>query len=472
MNRKERMIKILRYALSVMLITVVGAAMIGQVQPAAATHGALEPTGLICTTNDTATFTLTTQTGYITLPDGNTVYMWGLSENDQPFQHPSPYLCVNEGDTVTVVVHNTLAYDISLIFPGQKNVLANGEPSQPVYSSGELVSLAQVAPANGGTVTYQFVAETPGTYIYESGTEPMVQINMGLFGGLIVYPENYLDLTTDPTGSLAYAYDDPATDAPSLYTAFNPNYEYAIIMSEIDPMLHMAVEQGQPYDITQYRSRYWLYNGRSFPDTVADSGAPWLPNQPYGSMTFLYPMDPCPYEWEWVGSEKVCPTSGNPNPAYNPYPALIRYLSAGAVEYPHHPHGNHGRVIARDGHVLIGQNGEDLTYEKFLVNVQPGQTWDSTFEWIDAEHWDPVHNPIPVTIPQLANLVYGTFFSGSAYLGNLDALPVGQQALNQCGEYWHIAHNHALQQITAWGVVLSGQITFTRIDPPLPNDCQ
>ena len=45
------------------------------------------------------------------------------------------------------------------------------------------------------------------------------------------------------------------------------------------------------------------------------------------------------------------------------------------------------------------------------------------------------------------------------------------QALNQCGEYYHIAHNHALQQITAWGVVMSGQITFTRIDPPLPNDC-
>jgi hypothetical protein len=44
--------------------------------------------------------------------------------------------------------------------------------------------------------------------------------------------------------------------------------------------------------------------------------------------------------------------------------------------------------------------------------------------------------------------------------------------LNSCGEYYHIAHNHALQQITAWGVVLSGHITFTRIDPPLPNNCQ
>ena len=66
---------------------------------------------------------------------------------------------------------------------------------------------------------------------------------------------------------------------------------------------------------------------------------------------------------------------------------------------------------------------------------------------------------------------FGEFYSGSPYLGDIRNLPVGTQALNQCGEYYHIAHNHALHQITAWGVVLSGHITFARIDPPLPNEC-
>jgi hypothetical protein len=159
------------------------------------------------------------------------------------------------------------------------------------------------------------------------------------------------------------------------------------------------------------------------------------------------------------------------SPAYNPYPALVRFLSVGSEDYPHHPHGNHGRIIARDGNVLVGEGGEDLSYEKFTVVVGPGETHDELFAWTDVEQWDPVTNPIPVVIPQLQNLVFGTFYSGSPYLGNLDTLPVGQQALNQCGEYYHIAHNHSLQQITAWGVVLSGHITFTRIDPPLPNDC-
>ena len=66
--------------------------------------------GMVCTTGAplTPTFTLTTKAGYIGLPDGTTAYMCGYSEGSKPFQHPGPVLCVNEGDTVTVILHNTL----------------------------------------------------------------------------------------------------------------------------------------------------------------------------------------------------------------------------------------------------------------------------------------------------------------------------------------------------------------------------
>ena len=51
------------------------------------------------------------------------------------FQHPGPVLCVTEGDTVTVVLHNTLNDDdVSIVFPGQKNVKADGAPVQPQTS--------------------------------------------------------------------------------------------------------------------------------------------------------------------------------------------------------------------------------------------------------------------------------------------------------------------------------------------------
>jgi FtsP/CotA-like multicopper oxidase with cupredoxin domain len=439
--RFGKLARLLSLPLVVMLVL---GAMGGGSGKVVAEHAVMPPHGMVCTTNATATFSLMTMEGTISTPDGNVVYMWGFSEGGRPFQHPGPVLCVNEGDTVTVVVNNTLDYDVSLIFPGQENVLADGLPSQPVFDAGgNLVSLAPVAEALGGSVTYQFVASKPGTYLYESGTEPAVQVNMGLFGALVVRP----------AGNPAWAYNEVAG---GYTTEFTPDEEFIMLLSEIDPMLHMAVEQGLPYNMNNYRSRYWMINGRSFPDTVAPNGAEWLPNQPYGSLVHINPFN------DTVASD---------DPAYHPYPALIRYLSVGTEDYPHHPHGNHGRLIARDGNILMGPGGEDLSYEKFTVVVGPGETVDELFAWTDVEHWDPETNPIPVVIPQLQNLTFGTFYSGSPYLGNLDTLPVGHQVLNACGEYYHISHNHALQQITAWGIVLSGHITFTRIDPPLPNDC-
>ena len=48
-------------------------------------------------------------------------------------------------------------------------------------------------------------------------------------------------------------------------------------------------------------------------------------------------------------------------------------------------------------------------------------------------------------------------------------MPPGVQTLNECGEFYIIAHNHALHQITSWGVTMTGPITYTRVDPPLPT---
>ncbi len=77
-----------------------------------------------------------------------------------------------------------------------------------------------------------------------------------------------------------------------------------------------------------------------------------------------------------------------------------------------------------------------------------------------------VSNPIPTTDPQLQNLVVGTFYSGTPYLGSQGPLPPGFSSQNECGEYYIIAHNHALFQITSWGVNMTGPITYTRVNPP------
>ena len=71
---------------------------------------------------------------------------------------------------------------------------------------------------------------------------------------------------------------------------------------------------------------------------------------------------------------------------------MDRYLSVGTVDYPFHPHGNNGKVIGRDGTPIAtnGGTGADLAFDKFAVNVGPGQTWDVLFDWKDNEDYSSV----------------------------------------------------------------------------------
>jgi hypothetical protein len=125
-------------------------------------------------------------------------------------------------------------------------------------------------------------------------------------------------------------------------------------------------------------------------------------------------------------------------------------------------------VIGRDGNPLVTSGGHDLSMEKFAVNIGPGQTWDVTFSWHDAESYSPT-NRVPVTAPDLVNLRLGMFFGGSPYLGVQETLPPGATTLNQCGEYYIISHNHALFQLDSFGQIMSGPITYLRVDPPLAD---
>lgn len=392
--------------------------------------------GIVCTTSMTGSFTLTATEGQIQVPDGNTLYMWGFANGNGAFQYPGPILCVDQGTTVSITLNNSLWEPVSLVFPGQEAVLANGLPSEPVFDAGgKLVSLAPAAAANGGSMTYSFVAAQPGTYTYQSGSDPTKQVQMGLFGVIVVYPPQGL-------GGEHYAYNWPRSQ-------YRPDYEFIQILSEVDPDLHTAVERRQPFNMKNYVARYFLINGRGLPDTLADNFAPWLPAQPYGAMSHIHPYDA----------------------TMNPLPALVRYVSFGNDVYPFHPHGKHAIVIGRDGRPLMGPGGEDATVEMFSLPIMPGQTWDTTFQWRDAEQYDKLTNPIPYPIPPEQDMAFGMYYSGSPYLGDKTPLPPGTASMNMCGEYYVIAHNHNLTQIMAWDLVMGGMGTFVRVDPLNNPNC-
>jgi FtsP/CotA-like multicopper oxidase with cupredoxin domain len=417
--------------------------------------------GVACDRNsDGGVYNLDARSGYATTPDGNSIYMWSYGDSTGAFQLPGPTLCVHSGDKVTVVLHNTLPEPTSIVFSGQTAITANGAVAQPQFTtpgdpSTPVTSLVQPAAPNG-SMTYQFTAGRPGTYLYSSGTDVTKQRQMGLYGGLIVRPAG---------GSR----DNYGNDLAN--SKFKADAEYLFLLSEVDPDLHLAVERHQPYDYKSSKARYFMINGRSMPDTLAPNYAAWLPSQPYGATVHVQPYDV----------------------NINPDAALIRYLNAGSEDYPFHPHGSSETVITRDGAPSVNAAGQDSTYDKYLIDVAPGQSVDAKMIW--ANEYDPQGKkvsqggscsdgttadvgvcqalPSDIQLPQLQDQIVGpgteTWFSENPYLGapgGIGPIPNGVVQNNECGEYYHIAHSHALYQATNYGASFGGMMTLFRIDPP------
>jgi len=102
--------------------------------------------------------------GVVSMPDGSPpIPIWGFTGVDPILNGctanlPGPTLDVDEGATVTVKLHNLLDVNVALSFPGQ-----------------DLVPDTVGAPP-GDTASYTFVADDPGTYLYEAGTTPQEPI--------------------------------------------------------------------------------------------------------------------------------------------------------------------------------------------------------------------------------------------------------------------------------------------------------
>ena len=173
-------------------------------------------------------------TGTTSLPaGGQNVTVWGYSTTNTAVTSPGgPTLVVDQGDTVEITLHNQLAEPTALHFQGQAMIPdRTGAP-----------------PA--GTKVYTFTADRAGTYLYEAGLLPNAehQVAMGLYGALIVRP-----------AAAGQAYDAPAT-------AFDD--EAVLVLSEIDPALNNAANPAN-FDMRKYAPRYFLVNGKVYPNTEA-----------------------------------------------------------------------------------------------------------------------------------------------------------------------------------------------------------
>jgi FtsP/CotA-like multicopper oxidase with cupredoxin domain len=422
-------------------------------------------------------FALAARADRISTPEGGSYLFWGFSAGSARPQYPGPTLIVNQGDAVTVAVTNqlpaTYGQRVSLSFPGQSGVTASCTADPCVQGP-----IAMEA-GTGGTVTYAFTAARPGTFLYNSASRPDLQIEMGLFGALIVRPSGFAGLATPQAyGSPESRYDQ----------------EYLFLLSEMDSRIHDLVEQrgvaalDRSSLLANYFSNYWFINGRNAPDTMAEADALRLPTQPYNSLPVTHPGDR----------------------------VLMRVVGGGQQMHPFHHHGNHARVIAVDGFPLeSGRPGApplDLSHEVFTIQSLPGQTVDAIFRWtgkdlgwdiygdptdpafehecgplLDAEGLDVTPRPatptrpalpdgtreycadhgkkLPVTFPEQLSLTYGGFWPGSPYMGTLSLLPPGEGGMNPNAAFTYMWHSHTEKEITNFDIFPGGMMTMLLVEP-------
>jgi len=378
-------------------------------------------------------FNFTVKPAIISTPDGDSLLVWGYALDSGEMQYPGPTLIVNQGDTITINLTNQLGVPnmpVSLVFPGQEDVSASG-------GSQGLLTRESTGPAD--TVTYTFTANHPGTYLYNSGTQPELQIEMGMLGAIIVRP-----------AASNQAYNHPGT-------AFDQ--EYLFLLTEMDPMVHYYASLGlyNIIDNSKHKAVLWFINGRNGPDTMADAYAPWLPNQPYNILPRTH-----------VGET-----------------VLARVIGAGRNLHPFHFHGNHVTLIGRDGRMLESAPGAgpDLARVDFTLQAVPGSTYDALWSWtgyklgwdiyghkngdpLEPNEYAPDHGKkLPVVLPAIQDMTFGGFYRGSPFLGEFGDLPPGEGGLNLNAGMFYMWHSHSEKELANNDIFPGGMMTMMIVEP-------
>ena len=190
-----------------------------------------------------------------TMPDGAMVTMWGFATDPDlvddgcgaaPVLSPGPPIVMGLTDTtLTIELQNSLPAGtgseirkVSVVIPALGSPTVDAAAAVPERDlapplADRATSLVQSV-AIGGDATYVWTGVTPGTYLYHSGTHMTVQMQMGLYGAVIlndVAGEAYSDADCG-------AFDGTAMDCHAY------DHEALLVYSEVDPALHAAVVAG------------------------------------------------------------------------------------------------------------------------------------------------------------------------------------------------------------------------------------
>jgi FtsP/CotA-like multicopper oxidase with cupredoxin domain len=266
------------------------------------------------------------------------------------------------GDNLTITVTNELSIPVSLTIPGQ--VLSNNtgpvwfadialpytsatatgsrptpanasDPEDPAFKY-RVRSFAHEAPpglpgAPGAPTTYTWNNLKPGTYLIHSGTHPSLQVQMGIYGVLIVRAAGGAPYTGIPT----------------------PAQEVTLLFSEIDPAIHNSADDVLMVapvptipSTNDYKPKYFLINGKAFP------AGNTIPIGAVGSTT------------------------------------LLRFANAGLDTYVPLLQNQYMQVIAEDGYLKAA----NLRFNRYSVDLHAGKTFDALLTNPAAAGYIPLYD--------------------------------------------------------------------------------
>jgi len=302
---------------------------------------------------------------------------------------PAPLMAIDEDDEFFLTLTNVGMIMRPDLFE-QHTVHFHGYPNASAFYDG--VPDASVAINIGASFTYYYLAPDAGTYFWHCHITPPEHLQMGMVGQLYVRPRQnrvvagsslYTALQTQQNdlrtacnsstdilcsnpvpavntgavgaatvengGTTGYAYNDG--DGSTYY-----DVEYPLQIHGFDPNFHFVGMTFNPEGFSDMKDKYFLLNGRSYPDTVT-SGGLQTPSAD-GVNHFSQPLN----------SIISIPAGGK---------ALLRISSLDVSEYQTLASlGIPMKVIGYNAKLLRDQAGNNLYYTTNSITLGGGESLD------------------------------------------------------------------------------------------------
>ena len=304
---------------------------------------------------------------------------------------PAPLFAIDEDDEFFLTLTNVGQVMRPDLFE-QHTVHFHGYPNASAFYDG--VPDASVAINIGGSFTYYYLAPDAGTYFWHCHITPPEHLQMGMVGQIYVRPrQNRVPVGNNLYAALGLQQTDPRTACgrsgdgyvnsaneilcsnplPAVNTgatrASTGNYayndgdgstrydvEYPLQIHGFDPNFHFVGMTFNPEGFTDMKDKYFLLNGRSYPDTVTPG--PLATQSTDGSMHYSQPLP----------SIINIPAGGR---------ALLRIADLDVTEYQTLASlGIPMTVIGLNAKLLRDQAGNNLYYRTNSITLAGGESLD------------------------------------------------------------------------------------------------